>query len=163
PANRDPRHLRSWLRTALLPLVAERLGPSLSDNVVRLGEAAASERRAWQSVLNLVPELDLHVFRGGFDVAREGLARYDESLAVALESGGRARAGGARRLDHVDRGHRLGSAPAASRGPGAPARGRRSSPRAAPLDGSARAAERPGHVPGGRPRRHYSVGPGNLP
>src|SRR5213592_4357812 len=84
PANRDPRHLRSWLRTALLPLVAERLGPSLSDDVVRLGEAAALERRAWQSVLNLVPELDLHVFRGGFDVAREGLACYDESLGVAL-------------------------------------------------------------------------------
>src|SRR5881296_806453 len=84
PANRDPRHLRSWLRTALLPLVAERLGPSLSDDVVRLGEAAALERRAWQSVLNLVPELDLHGFRGGFDVAREALARYDESLGVAL-------------------------------------------------------------------------------
>src|SRR5206468_5305850 len=29
PANRDPRHLRSWLRVALLPLLAGRLGPTV--------------------------------------------------------------------------------------------------------------------------------------
>ena len=48
PANRDPRHLRSWLRVALLPLLAGRLGPTVIDHLVRLGEAAALERRAWQ-------------------------------------------------------------------------------------------------------------------
>src|SRR5262245_18865590 len=29
PANRDPRHLRSWLRTTLLPMLSERLGPDV--------------------------------------------------------------------------------------------------------------------------------------
>jgi len=84
PANRDPRHLRSWLRVALLPLLAGRLGPTVIDHLVRLGEAAALERRAWQRALKLVPALHVHFARGGFDVAREGLARYDDSLGVVL-------------------------------------------------------------------------------
>ncbi len=84
PANRDPRHLRSWLRVALLPLLAGRLGPTVIDHLVRLGEAAALERRAWQRALKLVPALQVHFVRGGFDVAREGLARYDDSLGVVL-------------------------------------------------------------------------------
>src|SRR5438309_701241 len=41
PANRDPRHLRSWVRTALVPLVAERLGARAGTDVLRAGRAAA--------------------------------------------------------------------------------------------------------------------------
>jgi len=44
PANHDPRHLRSWVRTALLPLVAERLGARAGEDVLRAGRAAARER-----------------------------------------------------------------------------------------------------------------------
>src|SRR5207245_896438 len=59
PANRDPRHLRSWVRTALLPLVAERLGARAGTDVLRAGRAAARERRAWDGVLDHLPDLGL--------------------------------------------------------------------------------------------------------
>src|SRR5437660_237871 len=44
PANRDPRHLRSWVRTALLPLVAERLGAGrdAAVEVVPTGERGSA-------------------------------------------------------------------------------------------------------------------------
>ena len=85
PANRDPRHLRSWLRGSLLPLVEDRLG-GVRANLVRLGRHAAVERRAWNRVLDLLPDLSLRVARGGqgFDVARAVLARYDDALAGVL-------------------------------------------------------------------------------
>ena len=84
PANRDPKHLRSWVRHALLPLIAERLGPRAFDDVLRLGRHASAERRAWDATLELMPELALHVERRGFSVAREPLRRYDATVAVAL-------------------------------------------------------------------------------
>src|SRR5260370_968897 len=84
PANADPRHLRSWLRTALLPALAERLGTRVRDDLLRLGRAAASERRAWDAVLELVPDLALHVDAHAFDVARDALLGYDKTLSVAL-------------------------------------------------------------------------------
>lgn len=84
PANADPRHLRSWVRTMLLPLIAERLGARAGDDVLRAGRAAALERRAWDRALEHLPDLELHVEAQGFDVARAGLARYDDTLSVAL-------------------------------------------------------------------------------
>ena len=84
PANRDPKHLRSWVRHALLPLLSERLGPRALDDVLRLGRHASAERRAWDATLELMPELALHVERHGFSVARETLRRYDAAVAVAL-------------------------------------------------------------------------------
>ncbi len=84
PANRNPGHLRSWVRTVLLPLVTTRLGARLGDDVLRAGRAAALERRAWNSALEHLPDLHLRVVPQGFDVARERLARYDDSLSVAV-------------------------------------------------------------------------------
>src|SRR2546425_1038594 len=84
PANRDPRHLRSWVRTALLPLVAQRLGARASDDVLRAGRAAARERRAWDGVLDHLPDLGLRVEPHRIEVARGGLARYDDVLSAAL-------------------------------------------------------------------------------
>ena len=88
PANRDPRHLRSWLRTTLLPLLSDRLGPSPSPRLRRdllaLGRHAARDRRAWDRVLDLVPDLGLVVHETGFDVARASLCGYDNALSVAL-------------------------------------------------------------------------------
>src|SRR6266699_3594377 len=55
PANHDPRHLRSWVRTALLPLVAERLGARAGEDVLRAGRAAARERRARDAAVEVVP------------------------------------------------------------------------------------------------------------
>ena len=93
PANRDPRHLRSWVRHALLPLLHERLGPRALDDVLRLGRHAAAERRAWDAALELMPELALHVEHRGFSVAREALRRYDATVAVALVRAAARRAG----------------------------------------------------------------------
>jgi tRNA(Ile)-lysidine synthase len=84
PANRDPGHLRSWVRTVLLPLAAGRLGARVGDDVVRAGRSAALERRAWDRALGHLPDLELRFEPHGFDVARGGLARYDDALSVAL-------------------------------------------------------------------------------
>jgi len=93
PANRDPRHLRSWVRAALLPLIEGRLGARVSDDVLRTGRAAALERRAWDHALEHLPDLELRIGAHGFDVARAGLARYDHRLAVALVRAAARRAG----------------------------------------------------------------------
>ena len=84
PANRDPAHLRSWIRGTLLPMLVGRLGSRVRDDLLRVGRHAAAERRAWERVLEVVPDLELHVAARGFDVARAGLARYDDEVAVAL-------------------------------------------------------------------------------
>ncbi len=94
PANADPRHLRSWVRTALLPLLTERLGPRVTADLRRLGRQAAADRRAWDRALELVPELGLQVSSAGFAVARGPLRGYDETLAVALLRAAARRAGG---------------------------------------------------------------------
>ncbi len=104
PANRDPRHLRSWVRHHVLPPLVERLGRGAMDDLIRLGRHAAEERRAWDRALELVPELDLRVDAAGFDVARGVLAGYHKTLSVALLRAAARRArvplgpAGARRL-----------------------------------------------------------------
>ncbi|HEV8265633.1 MAG TPA: tRNA lysidine(34) synthetase TilS [Gemmatimonadales bacterium] len=95
PANRDPRHLRSWVRTQLLPLLKDRLGPRVTADLRRLGRHAASERHAWDRALELVPDLQLHVSAMGFDVARDVLSGYDDALAVALLRAAARRTSGA--------------------------------------------------------------------
>src|SRR2546428_544176 len=45
PANRDPRHLRSWIRLELLPLVERRLGAASRADPLRLARAPAPKRR----------------------------------------------------------------------------------------------------------------------
>jgi len=90
PANRDPRHLRSWLRHAIVPALVERLGPSVAEDIVRAGRHAARSRRAWRAVLDLLPGLDLRVMPQRLDVARDPLAGYDANLAVeVLRAAGR--------------------------------------------------------------------------
>jgi tRNA(Ile)-lysidine synthase len=93
PANRDPRHLRSWVRTVLLPLVSARLGAGARDDLARAGRAAALERRAWDRVLRHLPDLALRLDEDGFDVARGELAGYDNALAVAVLRAAARRAG----------------------------------------------------------------------
>jgi tRNA(Ile)-lysidine synthase len=95
PANADPRHLRSWVRGVLLPLLGERLGARIGSDLAGLGRHAASDRRAWDRALELVPELALQVRPGGgrFAVAREVLRDYDNALSVALLRAAARRAG----------------------------------------------------------------------
>jgi len=84
PANRDPRHLRSWVRTTLLPLLHARLGPRLRSDLLAQGRHAASDRRAWDRMLDLLPDLGLHVMGTSFTVARASVCGYDNALSVAL-------------------------------------------------------------------------------
>ncbi len=84
PANRDPRHLRSWVRTTLLPLLNERLGARLRSDLLAQGRHAASDRRAWDRMLDLVPDLALQVDGECFTVARASVCGYDNALSVAL-------------------------------------------------------------------------------
>ena len=93
PANRDPRHLRSWVRATLLPLLSERLGSALRGDLLALGRHAASDRAAWDRVLDLTPELGLVVEGESFAVARKSVARYDNALSVALLRAAARRAG----------------------------------------------------------------------
>ena len=84
PANRDPRHLRSWVRTTLLPLLNERLGSRLRRDLLEQGRHAASDRRAWDHMLDIVPELALTVQGTTVTVARASVSGYDNALSVAL-------------------------------------------------------------------------------
>lgn len=93
PANRDPRHLRSWLRHELLPVLEGRLGSKLKRDLLRIGKAAAHDRRAWDAVLNSLPGLDLRSDPTGFDVARSTLGGYDHALAGAVIRAAARRAG----------------------------------------------------------------------
>ena len=93
PANRDPRHLRSWIRGTLLPLLTERLGARVGGDAVGLGRHAARDRRAWDRALELVPGLELEVRGASFAVARQVLCGYDNALSVALLRAAARRAG----------------------------------------------------------------------
>jgi tRNA(Ile)-lysidine synthase len=93
PANADPRHLRSWVRQAVLPLLVNRLGLRVRDDLVRVARRAGQDRRAWDALLDRLPDLELHSDSGAFDVARAALAGYDPALARALLRAAARRAG----------------------------------------------------------------------
>jgi tRNA(Ile)-lysidine synthase len=93
PANHDPRHLRSWVRTRLLPQVAERLGPGAGRALLEVARHAGREVRAWDEVLDCLPGLALHAADGRFEVARAALRGYDNALAGRILRAAAARAG----------------------------------------------------------------------
>lgn len=82
PANADPRHLRSWIRTELLPLIRTRL-PEVGTNLARLADQAASNRAAWDALLDTLPGLDPRSELDGISVAASPLADYDSPLIQA--------------------------------------------------------------------------------
>ncbi len=53
PATRDPRHLRSWLRAELLPAARAHV-PGLDRKLIGLGEQAATDRAAWDAVVEFL-------------------------------------------------------------------------------------------------------------
>jgi len=64
-ANQDPRHLRSWIRRDLLPMLAQRL-PDVGRRLGDAGRHAGRDRRAWSAALEQWP---------GLDYRREGRVR----------------------------------------------------------------------------------------
>ena len=93
PANSDPRHLRSWVRTTLLPLITSRLGDRARSDILNLGRHASRDARAWSALPELLPELDVRFTPGSFSVARLPLAGYDAPVAAALLRAAARRAG----------------------------------------------------------------------
>ena len=83
PANQDPRHLRSWLRGDMLPMLRARL-PRIDDALLAVGRQAARDRAAWNAVLELLPGLDFRMERDGFSVAARGLNGYDSALGETI-------------------------------------------------------------------------------
>ncbi len=83
PANADPRHLRSWIRTELLPQMRARV-PRAERNLERLATQAAADRAAWDVVLDALPDLDLRASAGEISVAASVLADYDSALIQAV-------------------------------------------------------------------------------
>ncbi|MFI5235437.1 MAG: tRNA lysidine(34) synthetase TilS, partial [Gemmatimonadales bacterium] len=68
PANADRRHLRSWLRHEVLPLLRERL-PQVDRHLRRTARDASRDAEAWDQALGLLPGLDLRDEPDGHSVA----------------------------------------------------------------------------------------------
>jgi tRNA(Ile)-lysidine synthase len=103
PANSDPVHDRSWVRSVVLPLLAER-EPSVGERLLRVGRQAAADRRAWDVMLDTLPGLEAKGSRDRFSIAALPLATYDSALATALLQAAARRIGcvlGGRRAERL--------------------------------------------------------------
>lgn len=95
PANRDPRHLRSWLRAEVLPRMEQRL-PDLAPRLLRLAAHARRERSAWRQLLTAWPQLQWNKVGGVHTLALQPLREMPDALrlsvlgALAREAGCRA-------------------------------------------------------------------------
>ena len=83
PANSDSRHLRSWVRCEVLPLLEGRL-PDVDANLLTVSAQAARDRAAWDAVLDALPGLDLRIEPEAISVAASALAGYDSVLGQAV-------------------------------------------------------------------------------
>jgi tRNA(Ile)-lysidine synthase len=83
PANRDPRHDRSWLRETVLPALRQRF-PDVDRRLLGAQRQAALEREAWAALLDGDQALAAQWFDQGVEVARVPLRRYDKALSIAL-------------------------------------------------------------------------------
>lgn len=83
PANADSRHMRSWLRVAVLPLLRERV-PDVDRRLLVLGRQAAAERAGWDALLSQIPGVDFESGSDGVSVAATPLRGYDSAILRAL-------------------------------------------------------------------------------
>ncbi|MBM4188711.1 MAG: tRNA lysidine(34) synthetase TilS [Gemmatimonadetes bacterium] len=83
PANREPKHLRSWIRGHLLPAV-ERRFPHVKADLLASGQRFGASRAAWDSLVNELPALDLSLDGGAVSVAAAGLVGYSSVVRQAL-------------------------------------------------------------------------------
>lgn len=83
PANQDPRHLRSWIRGVVLPVIRERV-PDVDRALLQVAEQAAGDRVAWDLVIDQLHELGWREERSGCSVAASVLGGYDSALAIGL-------------------------------------------------------------------------------
>jgi tRNA(Ile)-lysidine synthase len=83
PENINPRHLRSWIRTVLVPLLAERL-PDLPEKLAEVRRHARRDRRGWDAALRTWPGLDFRAHGRKSGVSWAALSRLPPLLASAL-------------------------------------------------------------------------------
>ena len=83
PANRETRHLRSWMRGELLPRLEGRL-PDVRDRLLGVARQAARNRGAWSAVLEVLPGLDVAADGRAVSVAGPVLDAYDSALGAAV-------------------------------------------------------------------------------
>jgi len=102
PANSDPRHLRSWIRNSLLPLIRVRL-PDVDAQLLRVSRQAGIERMAWDRILDMIPGLEWRPEPGGGSVAAAPLAAYDSTLGNALLRAAARRAGFTLGIERAER------------------------------------------------------------
>ena len=105
PANADRRHLRSWVRTEMLPVVGERM-PGIVDDLNRVAKQAARMRQAWNELLDGFPGLATDAAPERISVAAGLLAGYRSALRQAIVAAMGRRLGvplGGRRLAEIDR------------------------------------------------------------
>ena len=81
PSNTDPSHLRSWIRSAILPALRRRL-PDVEARLTSLAEQAAIDRAGWDAVLALLPGIDLRVEPDGISVGSNLLEIADRNLLI---------------------------------------------------------------------------------
>ncbi len=93
PSNRDPRHMRAWVRTVLWPVIEQRVGAEGRDALLAVAGHASREVAAWDRLLDALPELGLVVEEGRFEVAREVLTGYHNVLAGRILRAAARRAG----------------------------------------------------------------------
>ncbi len=93
PANADVRHTRSWLRTAVLPLLVARFGDAAVQHLLGAARHAEDEVAAWDAALESLPGLDARIDEGRVDIARVPLAGYDSRLSARLLRAAARRAG----------------------------------------------------------------------
>ncbi len=104
PSNADPAHLRSWVRTAVLPLLRTRI-PDVDAQLGRTARQAAALRSAFNLVPPAMPALDLRHEPRGISVAAPVLRGYRSPLRHAVVAAIGRQCGirlGARRLRAVD-------------------------------------------------------------
>jgi tRNA(Ile)-lysidine synthase len=105
PANTDVRHLRSWLRTTVQPVLVARL-PDVVERLHRTGSHAAEARVAWDQAIDALTGLEIRSDSRGISVAAAVLAGYRSPLRHAVLAGIGRRIGallGERRLAVLDR------------------------------------------------------------
>lgn len=93
PANRDPRHMRAWVRTTLWPVIVQRLGDQAAKALLAVATHASREVAGWDALLDSLPGLDVRASDGRFEVARGVLTGYHNALAGRVLRAAARRAG----------------------------------------------------------------------
>ena len=83
PANANERHDRVWIRRVAMPLLRSRF-PDVGSGLRNTAALAASQRRAWETLLRDEPAFGLVATAGAVEVERAPFSGYHNVLSAAL-------------------------------------------------------------------------------